>query len=112
MARFRGGSNPIDLPAPSGGVTVGEFVLIGELLVFAQSSAAQGEIFTAVREGIIVEALGPSNQEWEVGDALYWNPTGHFTSSSSNRHFAGWAYRAKPASTTHGSIILDYTHAT
>ena len=113
MARFRGGSNPLNLPAPSGGVTVGTIVLVGELLVFAQSSAPAGELFTALREGIIVEAPA-ATQAWnQVGEALYWdNSNTRFTKTAGSHHFAGWVYRTKASGLILGSIVLDYTHAT
>ena len=114
MARFIGNSNPVNLPAPSGGVTVRTLVRLGNLLVFAQSSAAEGETFVALREGVLGDIPAASPQVWDtVGKALYWDVSeGELTTTVTGNHFAGWVYREKLSAAALGDMILDYTHAT
>lgn len=60
--------------APAGGVTSGAGVLIGALFGVASTSAAQGEEFELLTEGVF-ELPKVSAQAWTFGALLYWDTT-------------------------------------
>lgn len=108
MARnFLQPGNKLDLTAPSGGVVSGTVYLIGTLLVVAQGTAAQGETFTGMVEGVFTlpKATG---QAWTEGAKVYWDNTAkNFTTTSTSNTLAGVAAAAAGSSDTTGSVRLD-----
>ena len=84
MAYFRSPAKIVDLTAPSGGVTVGLFYLIGAVLVCANVTAAEGETFPGVTEGLFDDAAKATGSAWTEGAKLYWDDTNsRFTTSAS-----------------------------
>lgn len=98
----------VEFTAPSGGVTSGVGVLIGSLLVIPQVSAAQGERFNGITQGIVSHGKAAS-QAWTEGAKVYWDNTNKvFTTSSSGNTLAGCAAAAvgNEAGETTGSVFL------
>lgn len=77
--------------APSGGVVAGTGVLIGNLLVIPQTSAAQGLPFDGYADGVVTHAKAGS-QAWTEGAIVYWDNTAKvFTTTSTANYRAGCA---------------------
>lgn len=73
----------VTLTAPTGGVVAGNGYKIGQLFVVAQNSAAEGEDFEGVTEGVF-ELPKTSANTWSQGALLYWNnSTGALTTTAS-----------------------------
>lgn len=84
----------VEFTAPSGGVVSGTGVLIGALLVIPQASAAVGERFNGITQGIVSHAKAAS-QAWTEGAKVYWDATNKvFTTTSSGNTLAGVAVEA------------------
>lgn len=66
----------VTIPAPSGGVVSGQFVVIGALHGFALDSAPEGSPFALVREGRVLDAP-KGNVAVTAGDPLYYDATNH-----------------------------------
>ena len=67
MAYFRAPGEILDFTAPSGGVTVGLFYLIGAARVFANATAAEGVKFAGVRKGMFAVAAKATGSAWTEG---------------------------------------------
>lgn len=102
MRNFIQPGNVLELTAPSGGVVSGTAYKIGQLLVVAQVSAAEGAKFSAVVEGV-VELPKTSAQAWAEGAAIYWDPSPGeaTTATTAGNHFIGTAaaVAANPSAT-------------
>lgn len=64
----------VDLTAPTGGVTTGVGVLIGNIFGIAHKTAAAAAAFVAGTAGIWKPAK-TSAQAWAVGEKVYWDNT-------------------------------------
>ncbi|MEL7783758.1 DUF2190 family protein [Citromicrobium bathyomarinum] len=107
MAYFRSPAKIVDLTAPSGGVTVGLFYLIGAVLVCANVTAAEGETFAGVTEGLFDDAAKATGSAWTEGAKLYWDDTNsRFTTSASGNTLVGYAGAAAASGATTGSVVL------
>lgn len=99
----------LDLIAPSGGVVSGSPVKIGDILVVPQISAAEGEVFTGKRTGVIlaVKYGAGSGQAWAQGETVYWDNTNkRFTKTSTDNLKAGVAVEAALTAATEGKVLL------
>jgi predicted RecA/RadA family phage recombinase len=67
--------NVLTLPAPSGGVDSGDFVLIGDLLCVAITDGAQTVPTAFNVAGVHKAAPADNATAFLVGDILYWNAT-------------------------------------
>lgn len=87
-------ASPLDVTAPSGGVTSGVGVLIGSLFGIAVTTQAAGEPVALDTSGVfdhVKEGAG-SGQAWAVGDAVYWDNTNkRLTKTTSGNTKVGYA---------------------
>ena len=65
----------LEIPAPSGGVSAGDFVLIGDLLCHAVADGAAGVVTAFNVEGVHKGCPADDGTAFAVGAALYWNDT-------------------------------------
>jgi predicted RecA/RadA family phage recombinase len=108
MKNFVQPGESIEFTAPSGGVTSGVGVLIGDLLVIATVTAAEGARFNGLVEGVITHTK-PGSQAWTEGQGLYWDDGAKkFTTSASGNKFAGYAVVAVGSGSgeTTGTVLL------
>jgi predicted RecA/RadA family phage recombinase len=97
----------LDIVAPSGGVTSGVPVLIGSLLVIPQTTAAVGELFAGLVQGVI-EYTKVSAQAWTQNLKIYWDDTAkNFTSTVGSNTLVGVAAAPAANPTSTGWIRLD-----
>lgn len=73
----------VTVPAPSGGVTSNDPVLIGSLFGVALATAAQGDAVSMATAGVFrlpKTASGDASEAWSLGDPVYFDPaTGKLT---------------------------------
>jgi predicted RecA/RadA family phage recombinase len=96
----------LEFTAPSGGVTSGTCVKIGDILVLALETAAVGVKFRGARTGVIDHAK-LSAQAWTEGAQVNWDDTNkRFTTVTTGNYRAGVAaaVAANPSST--GKLML------
>ena len=96
-------------PAPSGGVTAGTPLLIGNLLVIPQETAAQTVSFSGYVTGVHSVTKADS-QAWTVGALIYWDDTAkNFTTTSTSNYRVGTAAEAvaSTAGLTTGKVRLN-----
>lgn len=107
MGKFRAPADIMDFTAPSGGVTVGTFLLIGALLVFANVSADEGELFAGVRKGLFADVDKATGSAWTEGAKIYWDDTNsRFTTAASGNTLVGVAAAAAASADSTGSVLL------
>lgn len=95
--------------APSGGVTSGVPVAIGSLVVVPQVTAAEGESFSAIAEGV-VQVTKVGSQAWTEGLAVFWDAGDtRFTATAADGVPAGVATAAvgSGAGATTGYVKLN-----
>ena len=63
----------LEIPAPSGGVSAGDFVLIGDLLCHAVTDGAAGVVTAFNVEGVHKGCPAADDVAFLVGQALYWD---------------------------------------
>ncbi len=81
----------IDVAAPTGGVTSGDLVKVGQIFGVAQVSAAEGEAVALDTEGVH-EVPAASSVVIAAGDALFWDVAdGNFNKSAAGNHYLGIA---------------------
>jgi predicted RecA/RadA family phage recombinase len=98
---------PVTFIAPSGGVTSGTPVQIGQLLVVPIADAAQGDKFAGITSGVISYAK-TSAQAWTEGALVYWDATpGEFTTTATGNLLVGVAYEAAVNPSSTGKVLLD-----
>lgn len=97
----------LTLTAPTGGVTAGTPVLIANLLVVPQTTAAQTLPFDAYTEGVhlLPKATGTA---WLEGQILYWDDTAKkITTVSTSNYRVGCAVAAAASGDTTGKVKLS-----
>jgi predicted RecA/RadA family phage recombinase len=100
----------LELTAPSGGVTAGTGVKIGEVLVIPETSAAVGEKFIGLRVGV-VEHAKLSAQAWTEGAQVNWDDTNkRFTTVTTGNFKAGIAVAAAANPSATGKVLLTGVH--
>jgi len=97
----------LTLVAPTGGVTKGVGVLIGDLFVVAHNTALVTETFTGATEGVWRLAK-TSTDVWVVGDKIYWdNANSRCTNAPTGAtRFIGKAVAAAANPTSTGDVCL------
>lgn len=96
----------ITIPAPTGGVTSGQPVLVGSLKGIASATAAEGEDVAIARKGVhsVVKATGSA---WTVGAKIYLLADGSaFTTVATSNKLFGFATAAAASDATAGEICL------
>lgn len=97
----------LELTAPSGGVTSGVPVLIGDLLVVPVASADETEKFSGEVVGVF-ECAKATGEAWTEGDTLYWdNGNSRFTSTASGNYKAGVVAEAAASAAALGKVRFD-----
>jgi predicted RecA/RadA family phage recombinase len=98
--------NVLEFVAPTGGVTAGTGVKIGDILVIALETAAQTVKFRGQRTGVVTHAK-LSAQAWTEGQQVNWDDTNkRFTTVTTGNFLAGvaGAVAANPSAT--GVVVL------
>jgi predicted RecA/RadA family phage recombinase len=101
MKNFVKGGSTVNRVAPSGGVVSGTAYKIGQRLIVATHSAAQGANFEGELEGVFTLPK-LSAQAWTVDALLYWDDSAkHFTTVATGKLLAGTAeaIAANPSAT-------------
>lgn len=102
----------VTLTAPSGGVVAGICYLIGALLVFAKTTAAEGEEFEGAVDGVYENAPKTTGQSWTEGAKVYWDNTAKkFTTTATSNTLVGVILAAAASADTVGTIMLNGTVA-
>jgi predicted RecA/RadA family phage recombinase len=95
------------VPAPSGGVTSGDFIMVGALFGVCQTTHLEGEDVAIVREGVfkLPKATGAA---WTKGNPLYWDATAkNFTKTSGANTPVGVAFADAASGDTTGSVSIE-----
>lgn len=93
--------------APSGGVTSGDFIMVGALFGVCQTTELVGDDVAIVREGVFVlpKATGAA---WVVGDPLYWDSSAKkFTKVATGNVPVGIAWVAAASGDATGSVSIE-----
>jgi len=100
MTNYIQPGNNITVPAPVGGVTSGQLVVIGSLIGVASTTQAAGVNVEIVTTGVFDLPAKPTD-EFAVGDLLYWDAANSYltkTAGTGSKPLVGVAVSAKPAS--------------
>lgn len=112
MKNFIQPGHSLPLTAPAGGVTSGEAVLIGALVVIPSVDADEGKTFAA-HIGGVYSVTKTTGEAWTEGAILYFDDsTGAFTTTASGNYKAGVASETAASGDTEGAIRLDGTATT
>lgn len=99
------GCNPF-VAAPSGGVSSGDFVVIGALFGVAQTSAVEGADVPLATEGVF-SLPKTTGEAWTQGQQLYWvTSTKKFTTTPGANISYGTAHAAAASGDTSGEVTL------
>jgi len=97
----------LEFIAPTGGVTAGVGVKIGDILVIATMTALVTEKFTGVRLGVVDHAK-LSAQAWTEGQQVNWDDTNkRFTTVTTGNFRAGVAAAVAANPTATGLVVLS-----
>lgn len=100
----------VTLTAPTDGVVAGTCYLIGALLVFAKTTAAEGEKFEGATDGVYENAPKTTGQSWAEGAKVYWDNTGKkFTTTATSNTLVGVILSAQASADTIGTVKLNGT---
>jgi predicted RecA/RadA family phage recombinase len=106
MKNFVQEGDALEFTAPTGGVTSGVGVKIGDLLVIATHDAAEGELFRGQRTGV-VEHAKVSAQAWTEGAQVNWDDALKvFTTATTGKFRAGVAVAAAANPSSTGKVLL------
>lgn len=109
MDNFLQPGDSVEFTAPSGGVTAGTPVLIGQLLVVPATTASQTNKFVGKTTGVFsVTKVG--SQAWTEGAIVYWDAANdRFTTVATGNFRAGVAVEAvaSGANDTTGKVRFD-----
>lgn len=107
MKTFVQPGDVLTFTAPSGGVTAGTGVKIGDILVIPTMTAAVGEKFTGVRTGVVEHAKF-SAQAWTEGQQVNWDDINkRFTTVTTGNFKAGVALAVAANPTATGQVVLS-----
>ena len=109
MKNFVQKGNALDLTAPSGGVTSGVPVKIGNMVVVPATDADEGDTFAGYVNGVFdITAEGAaSDQALAEGATVYWDATNkRATATSTNNTAFGYAAAAKATADTTVRMLL------
>jgi len=106
MKTFIQPGDVVEFTAPSGGVTAGTGVKIGDILVIPTVTALINERFNGLRNGV-VEHAKLSAQAWTEGQQVNWDDTNkRFTTVTTGNFKAGVAAAVAANPTATGRVIL------
>lgn len=108
MKTFLQTDENLTFTAPAGGVTVDVPVLIGSLLIIPAVTAAAGDSFAGLVEGVFTDMPKTAGNAWTEGQLLYWDSAaGSFdTAQSATARRVGVAMLAAAAADTTGTVRL------
>ena len=107
MSKFKQSGDILDLTAPSGGVVAGSFYKIGAIIVFANATAAEGDLFGASIKHAFDDVPAQTTQAWTEGAVVYWDDTAKlFTTTATANTKCGIATAAKASAEALGSVRL------
>lgn len=107
MKNYVQDGNSIQLAAPVGGVVGGQVFEQGELVGVVVASAAEGELFTLMLEGVYSD-LPKAAEALAVGEKVYWSAeNSNFTKTAAGNSPAGYAFVAALAGDTTATIKLS-----
>jgi predicted RecA/RadA family phage recombinase len=111
MRNYRQPGDILKLTAPTGGVTSGTPVKIGQLVVIPTGDAGAGELFEGMAVGVH-SVPKVSGTAWTEGELLYWAAgSSAFSTVASGNTLSGAAVAAAAAADTTGLIRLNGTAA-
>jgi len=97
----------LELTAPTGGVTSGTGVKIGDGFVFATVTALATEKFNGQRLGVVTHAK-VSAQAWTEGQQINWDDTAKLMTTVTTANFrVGYAAEAAANPTATGKVVLS-----
>lgn len=97
----------LEFTAPTGGVTSGVGVKIGDILVIATETKLVGELFRGVRVGVVLHTKLTA-QAWTEGQQVNWDDTNkRFTTVTTGNFKAGVAAKAATTSDATGYVLLS-----
>jgi predicted RecA/RadA family phage recombinase len=102
MTNYIQPGNNITVPAPVGGVTSGQLVVIGSLIGVASTTQAAGVNVEIATSGVFDLPAKPTD-EVAVGDLLYWDAANSYltkTAGTGSKPLVGVAVSAKAAAVT------------
>ena len=106
MKNFIEAGDQLTVPAPTGGVTSGDLVIIGSLVGVAGSTAAVG-VNVAVKTKGVFELPKVSAQAWTVGVPVYWDSTAkNATTVSASNTLIGYATEAAANPSSVGRVRI------
>jgi predicted RecA/RadA family phage recombinase len=96
----------LEFTAPSGGVVSGTGVKIGDGFVVATVTAAVGEKFNGLRQGVVDHAK-VSAQAWTEGQQINWDNTAKLMTTVTTGNFrVGYAAAAAANPSATGKVVL------
>lgn len=105
--RVQLGSSPIELTAPSGGVTSGQAVKVGQIFGVVIAAAAVSTKMQVEVEGVF-EIVKKTTDVVAEGALLYWDPTpGELTTTASGNLLVGAAVEAAGNTATKVKVRLN-----
>lgn len=109
MKNFLTDGNILEATAPSGGVTSGQPLKVGNLVGVCAKAAAQDEKVAVALCGVFSGLPKATGTAWNQGDVLYWDDTAkNFTKTSSSNTLAGFAYEGALSADAVGKVLLSH----
>ena len=107
MKNFVMDGRVVTVPAPTGGVSAGAGVKVGDLFGVAQMIAAEAAPVAIVTEGVF-DLPKVSAQAWAVGAKVYWDDTAKTTTTTaSGNKLIGAAVAAAANPSATGRVLLN-----
>lgn len=107
MNNYKQPGDVLTVAAPSGGVTVNQAVVIGNLRGFAVATAAEGEDVAIARKGVFTTTIKATGTAWAVGDLVYLKADGtEFNKTASGNTLFGFCAAPAAAGDTSADICL------
>jgi len=95
------------VPAPTGGVVSGQFIVVGNLFGVCEGDAAEGADVVIVREGVF-ELSKATGAAWTRGDALYWDASAKkFTKTAAGNAGLAVAFEDAASGDALGSVSIE-----
>lgn len=96
----------LEFTAPSGGVTAGTGVKIGDILVIPLVTAAEAAKFNGLVRGVVTHAK-VSAQAWTEGQQVNWDDSAkNFTTVTTGKYKAGVALKVADNPSATGYVFL------
>jgi predicted RecA/RadA family phage recombinase len=106
MKTFLQSGKRIDVVAPSGGLTAGQFYVLGVLFGVIENTVLEGETTVLVTEDVFTLPK-TTGTAWVQGDQLYWDvSTSKFTKTAGENISYGAAAAAAASGDTTGAVRL------